>query len=593
MGFVDDVVMGIADYVGDQISEALSTFFGKVLYYLTIAFVYILKIVYEFFAVFSGSKRVRYDGAKNYLINIFFGNDSINNVYWGMALIGMLFAIVFAFIAVLRKSFDLGDNHQRSMGGIIMNIGKSMLAILLLSSVMTAMLNITNVLVDRVNYIFDYADSFDKKTEMTFNDEQYAAMARIYNTIGNYSLNSSRNSRFNLNSCYNAIRGDLLYLQEEGVFDFYYEDKDINGNPSPTWQSELQKILNEHDPRTDIKLDDSETVSSILDVMKILETNNAFYPVSHIKRTVSTTSENISLDRIIFLIGTLNAAKDSYFNSDPELTDALRSPFFYGDKSIYSLEDVQNSFNIMLDGISYVVILLMTILTLKNLAVCIFNCIARIFNLLSLYIVAPPIFATMPLDDGAKFKQWVQAAVIQLFGIFGSIIPMRLVIMFVPMILDSKLELFESITMNILGKAVLIVGAVEAANRFSQVFTGILAGSSGAAAIRSSDMSGLGAKVFGGAASVIGGAALGTAGAAVNLSGLGTVGRFAASAVGKGADTASDYVNNKGGIIGAAVFGMRDAVRHFTRPTPPKDGDSDGKGKDGNKPLPDNLHKKK
>lgn len=596
MGFIDDAVNAVVEFVGDQISEALSTFFGKIMYYLTSALLYLLKVVYEFFAVFSGSSKIKYDGSENYLINIFFGNRSINNIYWGMALIGILFALVFAILAVIRKSFDLGDNHQKPISSILMNVGKSILGILLLSSVMSATLNITNLLIERVNFIFDNADSLDKKTEMTFTDEQFATMARIYNTIGNYSLNSSANSRFNLNSCYNAIRGDLISLQRDGVFDFYYSDKDAEGTFAPTWQSELQKIIEARDPRVEMKLDDKNTVTAIADIMEILKTNDAFYPLSEIRRVTNPSGAAISLDRIVFLMGTLDAAKDSYFNEEPMLTDAVRAPFYYGEKSIYSIGDVSNTFNIMISGISYLMIILITFFTLKNITVCIFNCIARIFNLLSLYIIAPPIFATMPIDDGAKFKQWVQTAVIQLFSIFGTIIPMRLVIMFIPMILDSKLVLFDSVTMNILAKALLIVGAVEAANRFSAILTGILSGNAGYAAIQSGDMRGVAANVFRGAAGIVGGAVTGTASAAVNLSGLGTAGRWAGDKLGKAADAVGGAINERGGILGATGYGI---YRMFKG-----GGGSGGSGSpgssggsqtdsSGNKPLPENLRKGK
>ena len=47
-------------------------------------------------------------------------------------------------------------------------------------------------------------------------------MGRIYNTIGNHSMNPSYNSRYNINKCYNEIRGDLQYLDRTGMFEVYY-----------------------------------------------------------------------------------------------------------------------------------------------------------------------------------------------------------------------------------------------------------------------------------------------------------------------------------------------------------------------------------
>ena len=55
-----------------------------------------------------------------------------------------------------------------------------------------------------------------------FSEEEYAAMGRVLSTIGNYSIVQSSNNRYNLNLCYNDIRADLYYLQQQGVFDYSY-----------------------------------------------------------------------------------------------------------------------------------------------------------------------------------------------------------------------------------------------------------------------------------------------------------------------------------------------------------------------------------
>ena len=509
-----------------------------------------MKIVYDFFSVFAGIQKVEYDGSKSYLINIFFGNRRVSNIYWGMALIGLIFIIAFLILAVIRKIFDINDKKQQSLGTILLSGGKSALTILLLTAAMSAVLNITNLLVDKVSLLFDRSDSLNMEDRIDFTDEHYAAMARVMNTIGNFSLNASYNSRYNLNSCYNEVRADLLYLQNEGVFEFYYDEED-----GPTWQSALQKLVRSADPRVEMKIDDYNDASrTILEIMEILKTDASFYPVSYAERSQADISaSSVSLDRVIFLLGTLDAAKNPKFNEDPSLTDGVRGPFYYGEDgdrpSIYSIDDVSDAFNIGISGISYLLIGLVAFITLKNLTLCIFNCIARIFNLLGLYIIAPPLIATSPLDDGEKFKQWMTSAVVQMFGIFGSIIPMRLVILFIPMIFDAKLVLFAgSSTMNILAKGLLILGAIEAANRFGSILTGILANNAGYEAVRAGDMKDYSGKVFGRAR----GAVTGAATMAANATGLGAAGRY----IGSKASSAANTISDKGGLVVGSIRGI-------------------------------------
>ena len=560
-------VSDIANWVTDSIATSLDNFFGKLFYYVIKAMCYVLKVVYDLFEVFVGAQKVSYDGSKRYLLDVFFGNKSINNIYWAMALIGIAFVIAFTIFAVIKKTFDLDGKMPKSHGQILRSSLKSVLVIVLMSAIMSAVLNLSTVLTEQIDYIFRRADTLDQEDEMYFTDEQYSTMARVLNTIGNYSLNSSYNSRYNLNTCYNAIREDLLTLQEQGVFSFCYDESD-----GTTWQSMLSRIIKARDPRYEIAVDDKNTVGALVDVMDEIRRNKAFYPVDYIKREDVITTQDVPLDRIVFLTGTLDAAKNSVYNEAPSIEDACRAPFMTNAKSIYSFGDVSESFHTGVTGISYLIIGVMAWFTFKNLVLCVFNCIARIFNLLGLYIIAPPMIATAPLDDGAKFKQWISATIVQVFSIFGNLIPMRLILIFVPIVLSDKLRLCAGNTvLDYLAKSLLIIGAIEAAQRFSILFTGLLTGYGANASAGAADMRNMaratvggmvgagmvGAKVGGTAAVKVGGAALN---GAATVTGLKTVGRgigSAASKVGGALGGASDYMAEHGGAIGSIFHAIR------------------------------------
>ncbi len=552
-----DFLDGVVDAIGSAINGAIGNFFGSLFYDIVAALCKIVKLVYEFFSVFAGIKKVSYNGQKDYLINIFFGNSLINDIYWGMALIGIVITFAMLIIAVIRKAADINGKQQQSYGMMLVSAGKNILTILLMNAIMAASINITNVLIQQVSFIFDNAGNFEYDKEHKFTNLEFAAMARIYNTIGNYSLNSSYNSRYNLNSCYNEIREDLLYLQQNGVFDFYYDTE--NGE---TWQSALQSLIRSCDPNREQKIDAyTDTSAKMLELMELLRKDASFKPIEkislHYGSSSGTASDECTLDRVIFLMGTLEAAKNNSYNKSPAITDAVRGPFYYGKQSIYNKNQVKDAFNIGLSGISYVTIVLMAYFTMKNLAICIFNCIARMFNLIGLYIIAPPIIATSPLDNGEKFKQWITSTVVQMFGVFGCIIPMRLVMIFIPVILDTKLVLLsESPTANILAKALLIVGSIEAANKFSEIVTGILANSAGYASVRAGDMSGLAGRTFSRTAGAIGS----TVSAAANMTGVVSAGKY----VGGKLMDAKNYMSQKGGLFIGGARGIYNLAKHET-----------------------------
>ena len=459
------------------ISGILSGIWYSILYGIAAGLCWIIGIVNQFFSVMSGMTKVHYEGKSDTLMNVFFGNTAVENVYWAMALIGILLCFVFAIIAAAKKATDSNDKIKQSLGDIITGLVKGIIIIISLTFVISITLNLSDKLLTQINYAFNNADTLGKEDTIEYTDDQFAAMARVLDTIGNYSLNPSYNSRYNLNSCYNEIRADLQYLVQQGVFDFYYDD-----SSGATWQSALQKIVNAGD-LNEMSFDVYDTAASdaILACMKQLQTNSSFAPLQRYTREYSSYNSSIPLDRMIFLMSTLRAAKNPIYNQNAAMDDPLRGAYYSGDKSIYSYSDVSQDFD--MSSIQFILLFMVAFKLLWDLVVIILDCIARIFNMIFLYLVAPPFIGVMPLDDGAKFKQWTTAFIVQCFGVFGTVISMRVLLLFIPIIANSDLVLFDNDILNLLGKLALILGGMSTAKRASSVLTGILADNAGYQAI--------------------------------------------------------------------------------------------------------------
>ena len=572
--------------IGDAISTALANLVGSLLYYITKGLMYLVSVLQQMFNVFSGTSKIEYKGNFTYLTDIFFQHEQIRNIYWAMTLLGIVLVIMFAIIAVIKKSFDLGDKQQnRSLGAILGSTAKSIFVMLILSFVLSAGLSVTNVVINRIGYIFSNSDAFSRQQEIHFTDEQFAAMGRVYTTIGNYSLNESYDNRYNLNKCYNEIRGDLNYLERQGVFDYMYDMKE-SGKTVRNWQSTLQKLVCATNSSRDIPLDryDEEVSKALLEIMEILRTDPKFYALSDFKNS-SVAVTDVGLDRILFLSGTVGAAKNEAFNEDPYLTDGLRGAFYTGEKDIYSIDAVKNAFNIGIGGISYIFIWILSYFTLRNLLRCVFVCISRLVNMVSLYVIAPLTIAPMPLDDGEKFKQWTTAMLIQVLGILGTIIPMRLIILFAPIILMPDLVLFDASVLNFIGKVLLIVGGLQACEGFGNLVAGILANNAGMASLNANNQAGAAAdKTFSTGLGIAGRAARLGLGAAGTVTGLGTVGSKISGAF-SNVSKLTTSMDQHYGLIGAIAHGLRGSPSDKTSGDKDAGNDADG----AQSALPQNL----
>ena len=494
------------------VESILNATIFRLFYHLERGLCWIIDILYHMFEVFAGLVKVEYNGSTDYLINIFFSNRAVSNIYWGMALIGIALTFGFAIAAVVKKMFDASGKVQQSLGQIIWGGLRSIIIILGMTAIMSVVLNGTGVLMQQVSYLFQDPYNLHLPEERTYTGEEYAAMARVLSTIGNYSAVDSTENRYNMNLCYNDIRPDMYYLQQQGVFEYSYYSTDKNGNVEKTWQSVLAQIASSCDLSKDVKVDQyNDGVSrSLKNAMAYLRTTANPRALPSITRKAFEDSE-AHLDRMVFLMGTFRAAKNPAYNKTPAFDDALRGRYYYGeDRSIYDLDHVDSDFNIGF-ATDYIVVWVAAIAIIFDLLIIILNCIARIFNMLFLYLIAPPVIAAQPLDNGAKTKQWMTAFLVQSLSVFGTVIAMRLLLLFLPLIVSPQLVLFEnSAILNALAKLVLIYGGFEAAKKSSSILTGILADSAGWQAVQAGDMSNSAAKVMG-AARQVGGKAWGAA----------------------------------------------------------------------------------
>ena len=188
---INTVLEGIYDVIYSVMELVLDSFVGRLLYYAETGLCKVVEMLNQMFQVFAGITKVSYDGEKDYLVNIFFNNRSITNVYWGMALIGIVMAFGFAIAAVIRKMFDSEGRVQQSLGQTLTALLRTIFLILGMSAIMVIVLNSTNVLMQQINYVFNDPENLDLPETIVYTDEEFAAMGRALKTIGNFSLNPS------------------------------------------------------------------------------------------------------------------------------------------------------------------------------------------------------------------------------------------------------------------------------------------------------------------------------------------------------------------------------------------------------------------
>ena len=464
----------------DGLLTILQTLFGWLFLVITQMLLRIVDIIETFFDIFAGTEPVYYKGEPAYLFNMFFSNKAITNLFWAMAIIAIVIAFGLCIVAVARKVTDVAGTTKHTLGQIISNFIRSMVVILLLNLCIVAALNVTTVIFDRINFSMENADSLHMAQEKRYTNEEFATMTRIMATMGNYAANPSSESRYNVNSCFNAIRGEMLTLFEAGCFDY---DFTATKTGKHTWQSALAQVAKAANLKEDLQLDTyypavQEAIGLCFDELK---TNIHFKP-QETAVLAKNTSESLSTAKLIFLVSSMGAEENEQFRSG-SFDDALRRSYINGEKNFLSFSDVNEDFAIT--EINYLIALLVTLACIFFMGKIVLTFIVRMLNLILLYVVSPLFASSMSLDEGSRFQNWTQTFVMQLLAAYASVVMMRIYLFVIPIVVNNDLKFFpiDSVMYdyNIYGQLIFVLAGAWAVSKATSLITGALTGNAGAA----------------------------------------------------------------------------------------------------------------
>lgn len=172
---------------------------------------------------------------------------------------------------------------------------------------------------------------------------------------------------------------------------------------------------------------------------------------TELTRVVNSTMNegNTSMSDVIFMSCVEEAAKPK---TD---VDSFRQGQKYEDA-----QKVKDNFE--LSEINYVMAFASSIFVILLMLVSILQFIQRIFEVLLLYALSPFFVATMPSDDGAKFKEWQKMFVAKVFSCFGPIIMMKIYFLVVPAMVSKNMDFHVGQNTQSAMELILVIGGAYA-----------------------------------------------------------------------------------------------------------------------------------
>lgn len=182
---VEQFLLDIAQPIFELIISVLEVVWTPMCFTLFAGMLKIMDLFENIFDIFSGIADIEYNGNKDFLLNVFFKNNLINQVFWGITLLAIAILIIFTVIAIIKNMSNL-DSTQTNGQILGMSI-KAMAILFILPFVSLILVNLSSVVLRKTSEI----------VTLSQNGEHTASIGTL--TFLTFTMNVARDDNYRVN----------------------------------------------------------------------------------------------------------------------------------------------------------------------------------------------------------------------------------------------------------------------------------------------------------------------------------------------------------------------------------------------------------
>lgn len=381
---------------------AIPAMIGKALYSLIIVAIgRVCDVCQLLFRKFAGMDTVKVNG-QDYsgdLVLSFLNSDIVRNTFIALLVLAIVLLFISCFVAVIKSEFNKDGNNSKK--GIIKNAFRAIVNFLAVPIISIFALVVSNVLLKAI----------DGATNIS--NAQTSISSQIF-LAGGYNSNRARQSELDDIGTYKS--NSFGYMLTQGgssnvgyaSFGIFYDDQ--------TGVNKLRaadKIDDAFGQNLTIKID-----SSLNDVERVLLYDSDYIDFYYKGVGVS-----------------LPDGMDMNYNDIGVQYEIGDSVTF----SIYNIGLVSYYYDLSIGSFDYIITAIALIYTAYVFVTLLLGLIKRLFMLIVLFIISPPICAIYPIDGGAALGEWRKAFRRQALAAYAPIVILNIFIMLLPFFLSIEL----------------------------------------------------------------------------------------------------------------------------------------------------------
>lgn len=391
-----------------------SKLFAKLLFWLY----EMLDTIFEMFQVLSGVQGVETaDGeSSRSLIEMFLESSAVTKAFFILVLLGIFVAAVSIVAAVVKNMVNLKGGERKSQGTIVGQGFGSIIITFVMAFMMIFGISASNAILKEVSKATSPSDGLTIATTL-FDICVYKTYKFDYNDKSNPMMTILTDSN------------GVPILDSDGKLQ-YVEKKDAYGNTIYIYPPLLG--------------DDGK---------QLYESGwYGIYDINFLSEQVKSFGwSGLSPDKIFGV-----RQKDLFIFENKD--------YGYSAEPWVELE----SFNMF---VAYLVVIIMLVAIIWSML----SLVKRIYDLVLLFIALPLVSATIPLDDGARFKQWRDSVISKVVLAYGVVFSINIFLLITPLLNDINfVSLGWSAFLENLFKAFMLIGGALSINGGQLLFARLL-----------------------------------------------------------------------------------------------------------------------
>ena len=360
------------------------------------------------------------DIAQKFISEIFTGKNAVlSNVFWALIILGLIMLIITTFVAVLRSEYQgITDGKAASKGKIIGKAFKAIAAFVIVPIVCYFGIFLANVILQALDTIttgsntsnFTYSDSSGNTQSVAnkFSQDTTATGVKTYigYSFGGFTNSSTAAGRVPTTST--PISG-LIFKASA------YQSNRIRNFSS--FRSAMESNSAIGAGVFDVFGTDYDASANLLD--------DCFANCYRLNAKVSVPVEPFHKSHMWPLsTGLFGAISDPSVMSNVQVFDKNNVSMVWYYYDLWSF--------------NYVICIAALVVCTMLLISLVFGLMKRLFEVVVLFLIAPPIASLMPLDDGAGLKKWQGKFVGKVIGAYGPVIGLNLMFLILPFIMQIR-----------------------------------------------------------------------------------------------------------------------------------------------------------